>query len=63
MYIAPEMWITPVEAISILAALSGYSFHNGDAYNELPEDENDVIFPIEEEDDDWSEDWPFLDLY
>lgn len=62
-YIAPEMWITPIEAISALAHLSGYAIHNGDPYNDLPED-GDII-PIEEQEwpgDDWSDDWPFLDL-
>ena len=65
-YITPEMWITPIEAISALAHLSGYAIHNGDPYDEQPE--NGDIIPIEEQEwpgDDWGDDWPddpFLDL-
>lgn len=58
-YIAPETLITFVEAISDFAHLSGYAIDNG--VDGDPSDDN--IIPIREEnEDDWSEDWPFIEI-
>ena len=56
-YIAPEMWITPLEVTYILArSKPGYAVDNENA-------DDNLIIDIVEEDTTWLDDpWPFIEI-